>query len=157
MAATPDDRVNLHATCIVLHGRAALIRGGSGTGKSDLALRCIGLVPAPPWPGPAMLLADDRVDVTREAGRLVARPPASLTGLIEVRGVGILPVPYVGRGDVALIADLDAPAGPRLPDPWPSEHLLGISVPILALRAFEASAPLKLLCALAKCSVASAP
>jgi serine kinase of HPr protein (carbohydrate metabolism regulator) len=157
LAAKPDDRVNLHATCIVLHGRAALIRGASGSGKSDLALRCIGLVPAAPWPGPALLVSDDQVIVTREGSRLMARPPPRLAGLIEVRGIGIVPVPYAGWGEVALLVDLDRGAVERLPDPMPLEEVLGIALPVLRLSPFEASAPLKLLSVLSRAGVASAP
>ena len=58
----------VHATCVALDGAGVLLRGPSGSGKSDLALRLID--------GGARLVADDQVALSAEAGRLVARAPA---------------------------------------------------------------------------------
>lgn len=122
-----------------------LLRGAPGAGKSDLALRLIA-GPAPPGEPVACLVADDQVALSREGERLVARAPENLSGLLEIRGVGIRRVACVPAAPVSLIADLLArDAVPRLPpDPLPTEDILGLALPVAQLAPFEASAPLKL-------------
>jgi serine kinase of HPr protein (carbohydrate metabolism regulator) len=142
-----------HGTAIAAGGRAALIVGPSGSGKSDLALRCLVLAPSPLFPAPARLVADDRVLITLEGGRLRVAAPASIRDRVEVRGLGIVEVPSVESADLVLLVDL-AKAGPieRLPDPEPRRTIQGVSLPVLRLAPFEASAPVKLLLALARAS-----
>jgi serine kinase of HPr protein (carbohydrate metabolism regulator) len=95
---------NLHATGLVLGGSGIILRGPSGAGKSLLALELIdqwqlrGLS--------AKLIADDRVDVSAERGRLVVRPPRTIAGLIELRGRGIVTRPYAARARLDLVVDL---------------------------------------------------
>jgi HPr kinase/phosphorylase len=126
----------IHATCVEIDGVGILLRGPSGSGKSDLALRLID--------GGARLVADDRTDLAVEDGRLVASCPAALGGRIEVRGVGIGPVPTVSRSRVGLVVELVAPSAvERLPGPATCS-IAGIDLPCLALAPFEASAPAKL-------------
>jgi HPr kinase/phosphorylase len=88
----------LHATCVAVDGRGVLILGPSGSGKSALALRLLSLG--------ARLVADDRTEVTVTGGRLVARCPVQIAGLIEARGVGLLRAPAVDQAEVALVATL---------------------------------------------------
>ena len=124
----------LHATAIAIDGRAVLLRGPSGIGKSDLALRLIDRG--------AVLLSDDYVELSvNEAGVLVAHAPAAIAGRMEVRGIGLVPLPYVAQGPVALLVALEG-AVERLPAAA-TQELCGIAVPAVTLRAFEASAPLK--------------
>ncbi|MBM3488544.1 MAG: hypothetical protein FJX67_18250, partial [Alphaproteobacteria bacterium] len=52
--------LRLHATCIAVDGIGVLVRGASGAGKSDLALRLID--------AGARLVADDQVLVEAAAG-----------------------------------------------------------------------------------------
>jgi len=136
----------VHATAIASSSAAVLLRGPSGSGKSDLALRCLllGAIDGAPF----QLVADDRVIVEVSTGALLARAPAVLRGLLEVRGVGLQRFPCVDQARVALIVDLVAPAQvERLPEAA-LETLLGVRVPRLDLAPFEASAPLKVLLAL---------
>ena len=151
MADAPEQTT--HGTAIAAGGRAALIVGPSGAGKSDLALRCLALAPSPLIPGPARLVADDRVIIELQDGRLRVAAPETIGGRLEVRGLGIVEVPSVETADLVLIVDLTE-AGPieRLPDPVPRRTILGVSLPVLRLPAFEASAPAKLLLALARAS-----
>ncbi len=141
-------RNTVHATCLSLGGRGVLLRGAAGAGKSDLAFRLIGSPPPAFLPGveAAVLVSDDRVVIEAEDGGLFASPPASIAGKLEVRGVGIVAVPYVARAKIALVADLTARGEvPRLPeDPLPSRELHGVFVPHLVIDPLEASAPLKL-------------
>lgn len=126
---------SVHATSVEIDGHAVLIRGPSGSGKSDLALRLID--------GGAQLVADDQTQLSAEAGRLFAGAPAVLAGLLEVRGLGIVRLPHRDRVPLALVVDLVAPeAVERMPEPV-FAALLGIMVPKVALAPFEASAAAK--------------
>ena len=125
----------VHGTCVELFGLGVLLRGPSGSGKSDLALRLID--------GGARLVADDQVLLTAETGRIRATAPTRITGRIEVRGVGIVQVATIEAAPVALVVDLVAPADvPRLPEPNEC-RLAGITLPSIALAPFEASAAAK--------------
>ena len=142
----------VHGTCVALGRRAALLRGPSGSGKSDLALRFLFLARrGPAAPEPPILVADDQVCLAREGGRLLARPPQSIRGRIEVRGVGIVDVKSLEEAELALVVDLVA-AGEveRLPDGDAAVRLMGVEVPLIRLCPWEASAPIKLAVALAR-------
>ena len=124
----------LHASCVAIGGRAVLIEGRSGEGKSDLALRLIDRG--------AVLVADDQTICRRSDGVLHASPPANIAGKIEVRGLGILPMPFVENVPIdLLIVILDAP--PRFPEDSRKRRIAGVDVPVLALAALEPSAPIK--------------
>jgi serine kinase of HPr protein (carbohydrate metabolism regulator) len=138
-----------HATAVALAGNAALIRGAPGSGKSDLALRCLALAPTALIASPATLVSDDYVILARKGERLVAEAPATIAGKIEVRGLGIVTVPYAASAEVVLVAELVAPERiERYPDPAPMTELMGVRLPLLHIAPFEASAPVKLLLAL---------
>ncbi|WP_114860325.1 HPr kinase/phosphorylase [Azospirillum brasilense] len=141
----------IHGTCVLVgpwdggqkkggnRGEApvgVLLRGPSGSGKSDLALRMID--------AGALLVADDRVELRVDDGRVMATAPAALAGLLEVRGVGIMPVPAATQAEIALVVDLvPRDAVERLPEE-DTIDLLDRAVPRLALCPFDASAPAKL-------------
>ena len=140
-----------HGTAIAIGGSAALIIGPSGAGKSDLALRCLAVAPSTLIPVPAHLIADDRVLISLDGARLHVEAPETIRGKLEVRGMGILEVPYARGADLILIVELVAPeALERMPDPVPCRDLLGVRLPLLRLAPFEAAAPVKLLLALAR-------
>jgi HPr kinase/phosphorylase len=138
-----------HGTAIAVSGRAALIVGPSGAGKSDLALRCLAVAPTALIPAAAQLVGDDRVIISLGEGRLRVAAPETLRGMLEVRAMGIIKVPYVASAELALVVDLVAPgAVERLPDPLPTRSFMGVNIPVLRLAPFEAAAPVKLLLAL---------
>jgi HPr kinase/phosphorylase len=140
----------VHATAISMDGRAALIRGESGAGKSDLALRCLALSPSLLFPVTPLLVADDRVRLERTGDRVLASAPETIRGHMEVRGAGIIEVPSADNSHVVLVVDLVSPSDvPRMPDPSLRAPLLGVDLPLLRLAPFEASAPIKLLIRLA--------
>ncbi len=140
----------VHATAIAVGGRAAVIRGAPGAGKSDLALRCLALAPSPLIALPAVLVADDQVRLERSGGALLARAPDSIRGKLEVRGLGIVTVPCTPSATVSLIVDLARPETvERMPGLEMRTLLLGVELPLLRLAPFEPSAPAKLLVALA--------
>ena len=128
----------VHASCVAIDGRAVLIGGASGRGKSDLALRLIDRG--------ATLVSDDYTNVAAHAGRLSATAPATIAGRIEMRGVGIVEMEAVSEVAVCLYVDLDAEPE-RLPQPA-SRAIAGADIPAIALAALEASAPLKVEAAL---------
>jgi len=138
----------VHGTCVAFGPHAALLRGSSGSGKSDLALRFLAL-PADGGMVPR-LVADDQVVVEAQAGGLVVSAPDTLAGKLEVRGLGIMTLPHVTQAKLVLIVDFVASDEvPRMPaEPLPRVTLLGVSVPNLQLAPFEDSAPLKLKMAL---------
>jgi serine kinase of HPr protein (carbohydrate metabolism regulator) len=116
--------------------RGALIEGESGCGKSDLALRALDAG----W----SLIADDQTLLWVSGDRLYGRAPDPLSGLLEVRGLGVLPT--VGRRlvEIALVVRcVDAEAIERLPNDETC-LLLGVTLPLVRLAALQASAPAKL-------------
>lgn len=148
----------LHATCLDFCGKGVLIEGPPGAGKSDLALRLID------QPGrglggdlkSAVLIADDQVIVGLKAGQLLARPPEKLKGLIEVRGLAILSVPYRPETLLRLIVTL-VPGQDieRMPDPDDlSREILGVGLPHMRLDPRLPSAPARVRAALDALSAA---
>jgi HPr kinase/phosphorylase len=137
------DAALVWGTCVALGRSAAILTGASGSGKSDLALRFVLSTPAELQPA---LIADDQVRVTRDRGRLIATAPEPIAGRIEVRGIGIVPLPTRDAAEVTLIVRLVAlDAVPRMPpSPPPVQALCGIDVPVFQLTPFESSAHLKL-------------
>ena len=134
----------VHATCVAIGGAGVLLRGPSGAGKSDLALR---LIDGGGADGPR-LVADDRVDLTLRAGRVWAQAPGPLKGLLEVRGVGIMPMKALDEIAIALVCDLVAPPlVERLPEVV-TVPILDLDIPFIRLAPFEASAPAKIRLAL---------
>ncbi len=125
--------MQVHASCIAFEGRGVLLRGPSGSGKSDLALRAV--------EAGAELVADDLVMLGLRGGRVWASPLPQAGGRLEVRGVGIVPLPALDGAPLVLIADLAAPE--RLPEPC-FEPVLGLPVRRIRLAPFEISAAIKL-------------
>lgn len=139
----------VHGTCVALGEKAVLLRGEPGAGKSDLAFRFLALPPQ--GETRPLLVADDQVFIAAGAdGALIASPPPALAGKIELRGIGIVEVPFRGQAELLLVCDLvDAKDVPRMaPEPWERTVIAGIALPRLKLAPFEASAPLKLKTAL---------
>ncbi len=142
----------VHGTCISIIGpdgnvRGALLRGAPGSGKSDLALRFISQFGVGDSSAQgARLVADDQVLLSRDGDTLLARPPGTIAGRLEVRGVGIVEVDHRTSATLVVIVDLvNAEDVPRLPpDPLPCEGVLGVCVPQLKLDPFEVSSPVKL-------------
>src|SRR5262245_60264340 len=99
----------IHASAVLAGARAILIRGPAGSGKSRLALNLIQAASNGKLIF-ARLVADDRVHLEATHDRLIARPPAALAGLLEVRGLGIQRLPYEPMAVVSWVVDLDVAA-----------------------------------------------
>lgn len=128
------------AGCVAIAGRAVLIEGEPGSGKSSLALALIDRG--------AVLVGDDGVSLEARGDLLYASPAPAIAGLIEVRNVGLLTYPTVSGVPVALVLRLDI-AAPRFIDAPERAMRLGVPLPqvrlwpdspVLALRAEAALA-----------------
>ena len=130
---------NLHASCVAMDGRAVLLAGPSGSGKSDLALRLLdrGFT----------LVSDDRTIVRKEGMRLVTSAPDTIKGKLEIRGVGIVDMDSVPNAPLALVVELTSDIQ-RMPDDSRERMILGVGVPLIRVGAMTASAPSKVALAL---------
>ncbi len=126
----------VRGTCVLVEGQGVLLQGPSGAGKSDLALRLLD--------SGCKLVADDYVRIEVENGALLASPPPTIAGLLEVRGLGILSVPFAERAPLnAIVMCVEPETVPRLPESQ-TVRIHGISLPRYALAPFEPSAAAKL-------------
>jgi len=105
----------IHASALLIGRHGLLIRGPSGSGKSQLTLALLQAASLGAIPGFARLVGDDRIHLQAVHGRLLMRPAQTLQGQIEVRGLGIVRLPYEPVAVASLVIDLDAPDGARLP------------------------------------------
>jgi serine kinase of HPr protein (carbohydrate metabolism regulator) len=129
----------LHASTVASEGRAVLISGPSGSGKSDLALRMLdrGFT----------LVSDDQTIVKRDGDRLVATAPPTIAGKLEVRGIGIVDIDPVSDVAVALVVELTSDIE-RMPYDDNARQILGVRLPVITIDAMTASAPSKVALAL---------
>ena len=130
---------SVHASSVAIGGRAVLLAGRPGMGKSDLSLRLIDRG--------ATLISDDYTHVRRIEGRAIASAPPTIIGKIEVRGIGIIETPTAQDVPVALYVELDT-APERLPEPGETRTVAGVAIPAVHVAGLEASAPLKVEAAL---------
>ena len=123
----------VHASAVLAGPRAVLIRGPAGAGKSRLALALIRAAECRLITF-ARLVGDDRIELTAAHGRLLARAPRALAGLLEVRGLGIRRLDYEPVAVVGLVVDLATPAVKRLPTTAEQQiEVAGINLPRLAI------------------------
>lgn len=137
----------IHGSCVEIGKTinppsAVLIRGKSGTGKSDLALRLIG--------EGAKLVSDDQVEIEEKDGKIIANAPKEINGLMEVRGLGLVQFDPVKDATVRLIVDLvkSREEIERLPE-REFEDIDGVGIAKLKLYPFDITATAKLRLALA--------
>lgn len=124
-----------HACALSLGGRGVLIRGASGSGKSSLLLSLLRRGEAAGLE--ARLVADDQVIVKREGETVRLHTPNGIAGLLEVRGIGILRLPFAASCRLDLVVDLvERDALERLPGPENgTTRVLGREVERLCLAA----------------------
>lgn len=129
--------IKMHASVISMKGQAVLLRGPSGFGKSDLALRMMDQG--------ADLVSDDYVELDVKKGQIIARPPKAIQGLMEVRGLGLIKVQYLEEAVVTLACNL---VGSNIVDrvPVSASRLIldGVAIPLFSLDGLAASGPAKI-------------
>lgn len=131
----------VHASSVAVEGRAVLITGPSGSGKSDLTLRLLdrGFT----------LVSDDQTQVRRDGDRLIATAPPTIVGKLEIRGIGIVEMETVSDVPVALLVELTGELR-RLPDDSRERPVLGVPLPLVSVDALTASAASKVALALGR-------
>jgi HPr kinase/phosphorylase len=120
----PAPTLRLHASCAAHDGDAVLLLGPSGAGKSNLLLRLLDRG--------FSLVADDQVEIRG----CTASPPAAIAGLIEVRGLGILRLPFVDHAILRLAVHLQR--DDRMPE---AKHFADIHLPMVYVDPDAAAAP----------------
>ena len=114
------------ATSVKLNGKAILIQGKSGAGKSFLALRLL-------MNHKAQLISDDVTYINPNGKQLYAETIPELAGKIEVRGVGIVEFPYTTHIPIACIIRLSKAKVERMPYKK-IEILEGIKIPVFTFN-----------------------
>lgn len=133
---TEVTRETVHGTCVTFGDIGILLTGAPGSGKSDFALRLI--------EAGAILVADDQVVLSRDGDQLTVSPPPAISGLLEIRGLGLMQVPYAAAARLGLVAELaGSGVAERLPQTAWSEYL-DCRVRRVTIAPFEHSAVAKL-------------
>ncbi|TNE60609.1 MAG: serine kinase [Sphingomonadales bacterium] len=123
-----QEPILIQATAVAINGRALMIEGKPGAGKSSLALALIDRG--------AGLIGDDGVSLSCANDQVIASPPLNIAGKLEIRGVGIVELEPVSA-PLSLILTLDIDA-PRYPDGIESREVLGVDIPLLPFRPGDA-------------------
>lgn len=120
----------VHANCLVVGTHGILVRGRSGSGKSELTDLLIEAAGVKGNLG--VLVADDRVYLSSIDGKLLARAPETISGLMEVRGRGVVKTLSMAAAKIDLLVDLKPESAiERHPDsPLGCEKMDGIPVPV---------------------------
>jgi serine kinase of HPr protein (carbohydrate metabolism regulator) len=142
----------VHASAVLIGEHGVLIRGASGSGKSSLVL---GLIDRDP--SSTRLIADDRVHLDANRGRLVATAPEAIAGRLEVRGQGVVEVAHVSPAIIRLIVELLPPDKcPRLPEADETTiEIRGVMLPRLMLPIGAVDGPARVRFAAQRLSVAT--
>jgi len=130
---------------VTINGIGLLLRGPSGTGKSECALELLRRGHS--------LVADDVVEIAEDvtAEGLVGAPPATLAGRLEVQEIGVIDVERLfgalairARQHIDAVVDLVPPSPEdrrrRPVDPAPPVALFGHTLPSYTLRAVGVTA-----------------
>lgn len=125
----------IHGTSVVLGENGLLITGESGSGKSDLALRLID--------SGATLISDDLTICMKKETSIHLFSMEKICGLIEIRGIGLMKVPYIENIKLSMIIQLVDKEIDRLPK-IRKKKLLGLNFPLIKIFSKEASAVAKI-------------
>ena len=128
------DTKQVHSTSVVLDDNGILITGDSGSGKSDLALRLID--------NGATLISDDVTICKKKINHIFLSSPHETKGLLEVREVGIITVPFVEQVKLRMVVKLINEKLERLPKKKICK-LLGVDIPLLTINGLNSSSVIK--------------
>ena len=134
------DSTIVQASAVAIDGRALMIEGPPGSGKSSLAIALIDRG--------AILIGDDGVQLSVGEEKVLASPPPNIRGKLEIRNVGIIDLPVMSA-PLSLILTLTKDA-PRFPDPVEHREILGLAIPVLPFRPGDAIQALRAEYALAQ-------
>ena len=134
----PSD--NMYGVMMNTYGKGVMITGKSGIGKSELALDLINRG--------HMLVADDRVDVTRVHTSILTQAPKILKRMLEIRGIGIVDVTrifganaYLNKCQLDFVIKLvkydETMQADRLNPLNDYMNILGLDVPMLTIPITE--------------------
>lgn len=121
---TEGDHCIYPASCVSIGGAALLISGESGIGKSELALALIDRG--------AQLISDDHTALRLEKGRIVASSAPNISGLLEVRNLGLVQMEPDPDCPVVLLIELNR-AAPRWIERSQQRVILGVGIPEILL------------------------
>ncbi|MGY6552702.1 MAG: HPr kinase/phosphorylase [Erythrobacter sp.] len=145
--------VVVQASCVAINGRALMIEGAPGSGKSSLALALIDRG--------AGLIGDDAVGLMRTGDQVIAHPPPHIAGLIELRGIGLFTLALAPPAPLALILTLGgaglASDHERLPETLAHREIAGVMIPVLPFVPGALAAAVRAEWALARHGLASKP
>src|SRR5688572_5817973 len=130
------DRRIIHGVLMAVFDRGTLIRGASGTGKSELALELIARG--------HRLVADDAVRIDRRGNELYGEAPELTVGVLAINGLGLVDVAAVLGAEalqaeakidicIDLMPELGEDRFDLLSDVRSDEKILGIPVPLVRL------------------------
>ncbi|MBI2718522.1 MAG: HPr kinase/phosphatase C-terminal domain-containing protein [Rhizobiales bacterium] len=145
---TSPDGTLIHASCVAIGDHGVLLLGGSGSGKSDLALRLVdqagnGITKSQKE---TRLVADDQVVIRLAGDRLVGSAPAAIAGQLEIRGLGIVAVPFLREARIGLAVRLSDQASIERMPALEGSHfeILGRQLPMVFVDPTSASAPARI-------------
>jgi len=124
----------LHATSVAIEDNGLAIFGDPGSGKSDLALRLID--------SGATLISDDITVFSKLEKNINLFGIENTKGLLEVREVGIITVPYVEGIKLKLVVRLTDKVIERIPKKN-QINLLGLKFPKLEINGKNSSSVAK--------------
>lgn len=98
----------IDGTSVAIKGKALLIEGASGSGKSSLALDMISRG--------AELIADDKIQADSSSdGTIILSAPSHIAGMIEARGIGVFRMEYCLSARLVAIVDMGVVETERMP------------------------------------------
>ena len=124
----------LHATSVAIEDNGVAIFGNSGSGKSDLALRLID--------SGATLISDDITVFSKSENNIHLFGVENTKGLLEVRELGIITVPYIEGIKLKLVIKLTDKEIERIPKKNQT-NLLGLNFPKLEINGKNSSSVVK--------------
>ena len=124
----------LHATSVAIEDNGVAIFGDSGSGKSDLALRLID--------SGATLISDDITVFSKSENNIHLFGVENTKGLLEVRELGIITVPYIEGIRLKLVIKLTDKEIERIPKKNQT-NLLGLNFPKLEINGKNSSSVVK--------------